>query len=86
MKIHVDLSLEDSRQLCKDIMSSRDETSMYKHKLPHSDGLDESPLSGDEIDEEELEKTLVYHANKYAKKRKLGAKVAKRKMDIIQIV
>ena len=34
-------------------------------------------MSGDEIDEEELEKTLVYHDNKYAKKRKLGAKLAK---------
>ena len=77
MKIHVDLSLEGSKQLCKDIKSRKDETSMYKPKDPHSDGLDESPLSGDEIDEEELEKTLVYHDNKYTKKHKLGAKLAK---------
>ena len=86
MKIYVDLSLEDPEQMCKSILEdiindipNKDETSIYseKPKDPHSDGLDQSPLSGDEIDEEELEKTLVYHANKYAKKRKLGAKLAK---------
>ena len=63
--------------ICKDINSIKDEALMEKPKDPHSDKLDESPLSGDEIDEEELEKTLAYHDNKYAKTRKLGAKVAK---------
>ena len=39
-KKHADLSSEDSKQLCKDIKSSKDETSMYseKPKDPHSDG------------------------------------------------
>ena len=37
---------------------------MYKRKDIHSDGLDESALSGDEIDEEELKKTLEYHNNR----------------------
>ena len=41
MKIHVDLSSEDPKQLCKDIESSKDETSMHKPKDTHSDGLDE---------------------------------------------
>ena len=43
MKNHVDLSSEDSKQLCKDIKSSKDETSMHKCKDTHSDGLDVSP-------------------------------------------
>ena len=44
----------------------------------HSEnGMDESPLSGDEIEEKELEKILLYHDNKYTKKHKLGAKVEK---------
>ena len=47
----VDLSPEDPKQLCKDIGSSKDETSMYKLKDLNSDGMDESPSSGDEIDE-----------------------------------
>ena len=56
LKIHIkskhgDLSSEDSKQLCKDIKSSKDETSMYKFKDLNSDGMDESPSSGDEIDE-----------------------------------
>ena len=89
MKKHVDLFSEDPEQICKSILedvindipnkkSSKEETSMYKRKDPHSDGLDE----------EELEETLAYHDNKYTKKRKLGSKVAKliKKMDIIQIV
>ena len=38
MKKHVSPSLEDSKQLCKDIKS------MYKLKDPHSDVLDESPV------------------------------------------
>ena len=61
MKIPVNPSLKDSKQLCKDIKSSKDETSMYseKPKDPHSDGLDESPLSGDEIDDKELKKRSV---------------------------
>ena len=63
MKKHVDLSSEDPEQICKSILedvindlpnkkSSRVETSMYKCKDPHSNGLDESPLSDDEIDDE----------------------------------
>ena len=41
MKIHVDLSLKDPEEICKDIKSIKDETSMYseKPKDPHSDGL-----------------------------------------------
>ena len=76
MKIHVDLSSEDSKQICKSI-SKKDDTSIYKCKHPHSEDMDESLLSGDLIDEQELENTLAYHDNKYTKKRKLGAKVAK---------
>ena len=79
MKKHVNPSSDDSKQLWKDIKSSKDETSMYreKPKYLHSDGLDELPLSGDEIDHKELKKRLVYHDNKYAKKRKLWDKLAK---------
>ena len=81
MKIHVDLSWEDQEQICKsileDVINDIQETSMYKRKDLNSDGLDESPLSSYEIDDEELEKTLLYHHNKYAKKLKLGARVAK---------
>ena len=58
MKKHADLSSEDPEQICQSILEdvindihNRDETSMYKHKDPHLDGLDESPLSGDEIDD-----------------------------------
>ena len=72
-----DLSSEVPEQLCKDIETSTDETSMYKFNNLNLDGMDESPLSGDEIDENELEKTLVYHHNKYVKKIELGAKVGK---------
>ena len=43
----------------------------------HSDGLDESPLSGDEIDGEELHKILAYHNHEYKKKRKLESQVEK---------
>ena len=57
MKYHVDLSSEDSKQLCKDIKSSKDETSMHKPKDLHSDGLNELP--GDEIEEKKLEKIIV---------------------------
>ena len=32
MKKHADLSSKDSKQLCKDIESSKDETSMYMEK------------------------------------------------------
>ena len=42
---------------------------MEKPKDPHSDKLDQSPLSGDE---KELEKTLVLDNYKYTKKRKIG--------------
>ena len=86
---HADLSSEDPKQLCKDIKSIKDETSMYMEKpkvndlhsdgldilediiddIPnkdetsmymekpkdlHSDGLDESLLLGDKIDDKEL--------------------------------
>ena len=57
MKIHVNPSLKDSKQLCKDIKSIKDETSMEKPKDPHSDKLDQSAL----------EKTLVLDNNKYTK-------------------
>ena len=77
MKNHVNLSSEDSKQLCKDTKSIKDETSMEKPRDLHSDGLDQSSLLGDEIDEKELEKALVYHDNKYTKKHILGAKLAK---------
>ena len=77
MKIHADLSSEDPKQLCKDNKSNKDETSMEKPKDPHSDKLDDPPLSGDEIDGKELEKRLVLDNYKYTKKRKLGAKVYK---------
>ena len=44
MKKHVNPSSEDSKQLCKDIKSIKDETSMYMEKPKvndlHSDGLD----------------------------------------------
>ena len=46
---------------------------MYKPKLPHSDGLDESPLSGDKG----LKKRLSHDDYHYTKRHKLGAKVAK---------
>ena len=43
MKNHVDLSIRVPEQLCKDIQSSKDETSMYMKKPKvndlHSDGL-----------------------------------------------
>ena len=79
MNKHADLSSKDSKQLCKDIQSSKDETSMYREKPkdPHSDGLDESPLLGDEIDDKELKKRLAHDDYYYTKKRKLGVKVAK---------
>ena len=54
---------EDFKQICKSILEdiindipNKDETSMYseKPKDPHSDGLDESPLSDDEIDDKKF--------------------------------
>ena len=56
MKKHADL-IRVPEQLCKDIESSTDETSMYKLKDPHSDGLDEThkPLTVG-VDKTELEK------------------------------
>ena len=50
---------------------------MEKPKDLHSDGLDESLLLGDEIDDKELKKRLAHDDYHYTKKRKLGAKVAK---------
>ena len=45
MKNHVDLSSEDPEQICKsileDVINDIPETSMYKRKDLHSDGLDE---------------------------------------------
>ena len=38
----------------------------------NSDGMDESPLAGDEIYEKELEKIIVKDNNKYIKKLELG--------------
>ena len=56
-------------------MSSKDETSMYSEKPIvndlYSDGFDESPLLGDEIDDKELKKRLVLDNYKYTKKCKL---------------
>ena len=81
MKKHVNPSSEDSQQICKSILEdifdnilSKDETSMHseKPKDPHSDGLDESPVPGDEIDEKEMKSILVLDNYKYAKKSKLG--------------
>ena len=85
MKVHVDLSMEDPTQLCKSIVedivdnilnkkTSKDETSMYREK-PKVNGMDEPPLSGDEIDDEELDNIIVKDNYKYTKKCKLGKKV-----------
>ena len=45
MKIHADLSSEDPKQICKsileDVINDIPETSMYKRKDLHSDGMDE---------------------------------------------
>ena len=46
-------------------------------KNPHSDGLDELPMLGDEIDDKELKKRLAHDDNHNPKKRKLEAKAAK---------
>ena len=83
---HGDLSSEEPEQICKSILedvindlpnkkSSKEETSMYKRKDPHSNGLDESPA--DEIDDEELDQMIVNDDYEYTKKRKLGGKVYK---------
>ena len=80
MKKHGDLSSEDPEQICKsileDIINDIPETSMHKRKVYdlNSDGMDESPLSTDEIDDEELEKIIVNDNYEYTKKRKLGEK------------
>ena len=82
IKNHTDFSLEDPEQICKSILEdvindipNKDETSMYKRKDPHSNGLDES--QGDEIDDEELDQMIVNDDYEYTKKRKLGEKVYK---------
>ena len=58
--MHVDLSSKDRQQISKSILediindiTNKDETLMYseKSKDPDSDGMDESPLSGDEMDD-----------------------------------
>ena len=70
MKKHGDLSSEDPEQICKSILEdvindihNKDETSMYRKKPKindlHSDEMDESALSTDEIDDEELDKMIV---------------------------
>ena len=68
---------EDPKQRCKDIDSCTDEASIYSEKRtdPHSDGLDELPLSGDEIEEKKLEKIIVQDDYEYTKKLKLGKKI-----------
>ena len=75
MKKHADLSSEDSKQLCKDIKSSKDETSMYSEKLkdPHSDGLDElhKPLTVG-VDKMKLKNTLLINSHEYKQKLELG--------------
>ena len=58
-----------------DDIPNKDETSMYKRKDPHSDGMDDSP--GDEIEEKELDKMLAHLDNEYTKKSKLGSQVSK---------
>ena len=62
MKKHSDRSLENSKQLCKDIKSSKDETSIdsEKPKDPHSDGLDElhKPLTVG-VDKMKLKNTIL---------------------------
>ena len=70
IKKHVDLSSEDSEHICKSILEdvindihNKDETSMYRKKPKinylHSDGMYESPLSADEIEEKELDKIFA---------------------------
>ena len=84
--MHVNLSSKDQQQISKSILediindiTNKDETLIYseKSKDPHSDGMDEPPLSADEIDDKELDKELAYDNYEYTKKRKLGVKVAK---------
>ena len=74
--MHVDLSSKDRQQISKSIL---EDTLIYseKSKDPHLDGMDEPPLSADEIDDKELDKELAYDNYEYTKKRKLGVKVAK---------
>ena len=78
MKKHIDLSSKDPEQICKSILedivdnilnkkTSKDETSMYREK-PKVNEMDEPPLSGNEIEEKEVETKLVDHDNKYTKK------------------
>ena len=73
MKIHGDLSSEDSKQLCKDIESSKDETSMYKRKDTHSDKLDNSrkPLTMG-VDKMKLRNTILHYDHEHKQKLELG--------------
>ena len=65
MKILADLSSEDSKQICKDIESIKDETSMGSENPKvndlHSDGLDElqKPLTVG-VDTMKLKNTILY--------------------------
>ena len=92
MKVHVDLSMENPTQLCKSIVedivdnilnkktSKADSIiSCEKPKVngDHSDELNLSSLEGDNIDDKELEKILVYDDYEYKQKCKLGFKVEK---------
>ena len=92
MKVHVDLSSEDPEQMCKSILedivddilnrkTSKADSIISSEKPKvndlHSDGLDESPLTGDNIDDKELEKILVYDDYEYKQKCKLGSQVEK---------
>ena len=77
MKKHTHPSLEDSKQLCKDIKSIKDETSMYMEKPEvndlHSDGLDEThkPLTVG-VDKMKLKNTILHYNHEYKQKLELG--------------
>ena len=75
MKKHADLSSEDSKQLCKDIKSSKDETSIYseKPKDRHSGGMDElhKPLTVG-VDKIQLKNTLLINNHEYKQKLESG--------------
>ena len=89
MKVHVDLSMENPTQLCKSIVedivdnilnkktSKADSIiSCEKPKVngDHSDELNLSSLEGDNIDDKELEKILVYDSYEYKKHTQIRAR------------
>ena len=73
LKNHVDLSIRVPEQLCKDIKSSKEETSMYSEKPKvndlHSEGLDElhKPLTVG-VDKIKLRNTLLNDNHEYEQK------------------